>query len=274
MSKRILLPPARAWSRALAACLLLGSAARAQVVQVLPAKDNTLFQPDTLGERSSALGPQVYAGRVGGVGGAVGLRRAVLAFDVASSVPPGSTVLAATLTITCSHVPVFDRNTTRTHRLRRATSDWGEGTSDAGVNNGTGAAPTPGDATWSHTAFPSSFWSSPGGDFVGTVSSSVGVTNTGTYVFPSTPQLVADVQAMLDNPSGNFGWVLSGEEAVSGAARAFDSREAPAYPLYGGVAPVLAVTYVQGVPTLGPASLVLLALLALGGGAWLLGRRT
>jgi len=268
MSKRI-----KGSLRALLALLLLCPALRAQTVQILPAQDNTLFQPDTLGDRSSGAGPQVFAGRVGGVGGAVGLRRGVLAFDVAAAVPAGSTILAATLTLTCSHAPVFDRTNTRTHRLRRATAGWGESGSDAGINNGSGAAPAPGDATWSHTFHPGSFWSSAGGDFAGTVSSSVGVTNTGTYVFPSTPQLVADVQSMLDAPGGNFGWVLSGEEAVSGTARAFDSREAPAYPLYGGVAPVLAVTYVQGVPSLGAGSLALLVGLALGGGALLLGRR-
>lgn len=258
---------------ALAAAVVLASTARAQTVQILPSQDNTLFQPDTLGERSSGAGPQVFAGRVGGVGGAVGLRRAVLAFDVAAAVPAGSTIVGATLTVTCSHAPVFDRTNTRTHRLRRATTGWGESSSDAGINNGSGAAPAAGDATWSHTFHPGSFWGSAGGDFAGTVSASVGVTNTGTYTFASTPQLVADVQSMLDAPGGNFGWLLSGEEGVSGTARAFDSREAPGYPLYGGVAPVLEVTYVQGVPSLGAGSVVLLVGLALGGGALLLGRR-
>jgi hypothetical protein len=257
----------------LATLLVLTPVARAQVVQITPSADNTLFEPDDLGDRSSAVGPQVFAGRVGGVGGTVGRRRGVLVFDVAGSVPAGSTILEATLTLQCSHAPVFDQSNTRTQRLRRATADWGEGTSDGGINNGTGAAPTTGDATWSHTFYPGSFWTSAGGDFVGTVSSSVGVTGTGTYTFPSTAQLVTDVQSMLDNPLGNFGWVLSGEEVISGTARAFDSREAPTYPLFNGTAPVLEVTYAASVPSLPGASLALLVVLAVGGGALLIARR-
>lgn len=267
MSNRIL---GSGW--ALAALLVLTRAAHAQVVQITPFKDNTLYEPDP-GDRSNAVGPQVFAGRVGGSGGAVGLRRGVLAFDVAGSVPAGSTVVSATLTIECSHAPVFDRNNTRTQRLRRASTDWGEGTSDAGINNGTGAAPTAGDATWNHTFYPGSSWSSAGGDFAGTVSTSVGVTGTGSYTFPSTAQIVADVQGMLDSPGSNFGWVLFGEEVVAGTSRAFDAREAPVYPLYGGIAPVLEVTYAAGVPSLTGSSLALLVVLAVGGGALLLARR-
>lgn len=258
---------------ALAALLALTPVARAQVVQLTPSKDNTLFEPDMQGERSSGVGPQLFAGRVGGFGGGVGLRRGLLAFDLASSIPAGAVIVSATLTLNCSRVPVLDSGNTRTHRLRRASASWGEGTSDAGVNNGLGAVPTAGDATWSHTFFPGSFWSSAGGDFTGTVSSSVGVTGTGTYTFPSTPQLVADVQDMLASPAGNFGWVLSGEEVASGTSRAFDSGEAPAYPLYNGISPVLEVAYATGVPSLTPGSLALLVVLGLGLGALLLGRR-
>jgi hypothetical protein len=266
MSKRLL---HASW--ALAGLVVLSDLAPAQTVQLTTSKDNTLFQPDLAGD--SGIGPQVFAGRVGGFGGGVGLRRGVLAFDVAGSVPAGATVTGATLTLQCSHVPIADASNTRTQRIRRATANWGEGTSDAGVNGGTGAAPTAGDATWNHTFYPGSLWGSPGGDFSATVSSSVGVTGTGSYVFPSTPQLVADVQDMLDNPGTNFGWVLSGEEVTAGTARAFDSREAPTYPLFNGVAPVLEVTYSASVPALPPIRVALLALLSLGAGALLLRRR-
>jgi hypothetical protein len=252
-------------------CALAG-AASAQVVQIAPSKDNTLFEPDMLGERSSGVGPQVFAGRIGGFGGGVGLRRGLLRFDVAGSVPSGSTIVSAKLTLVCSHVPVLDNTNTRTQRLRRATSNWGEGTSDAGVNGGIGAPPATGDATWSHTFYPGSFWGTAGGDFTGTISSSVGVTGTGTYTFPSTPQLVADAQDMLDNPGANFGWVLSGEEVAAGTARAFDAREAPGYPLYNGTAPVLEITYTSGVPALSPAAVAALLVLGLGALALLLRR--
>jgi hypothetical protein len=228
----------------LSSLLALAHGARADVVQIAPAKDNSLFEPDLLGDRSNARGPQVFAGRIGGFGGGVGRRRAVLAFDIAASVPAGATITGVTLTVTCSQVSPIDSFNTRTQLLRRATRSWGEGTSDAGVNGGQGAPPTAGDATWNHAFFPGTPWTTPGGDFTATVSSSVGVTGTGVYTFPSSAQLVADVQDMLDDPAGDFGWVLSGEEIASPSARAFDSREAPGYPFYNGTAPVLEVTFV------------------------------
>jgi len=267
------------WNRLLLAGLplaLLPLPNSGGTVQLVPSKDNTLFEPDLQGDRSNGIGPQFYAGRVGGFGGAVGLRRGVLAFDVAAGVPAGSIIQSVTLSVNCSRVPALDHGNARVHRLHRATSDWGEAASDAGINAGVGAAPATGDATWSHTFFSTLFWGTAGGDFSGTVSSTIAVPNTGLYVFPSTPALVADVQSMLDTPGSNFGWVVTGEEVASGTARAFDTREAPTYPLFNGTAPVLEITYTgpAPVPALGVGGVAVLALLALGSGAWVLSRRT
>lgn len=254
---------------------LLAPAHGPGTVQLTPSKDNTLFEPDDLGERSNALGPQFFAGRVGGFGGGVGLRRGLLAFDVAGNVPAGATITSATLTVECSRVPLLDAGVPRTHGLRRASADWGEGTSDAGINVGVGDDPTPGDATWSHTFFPGSFWTTPGGDFAAAVSATISVPSTGSYTFPSTAQLVADVQDMLDAPASNFGWVVLGEEVASPVARAFDTREAPTYPAYGGIAPVLTIEYTQvvAVPTLGTWGTAVLSVLLVGSGAFLVRRR-
>lgn len=79
----------------------------------------------------------------------------------------------------------------------------------------------------------------------------------------------SDVQAWVNNPSSNFGWLLHGDETINKTARAFASRT-PDLP---GDAPVLTVTYivpgavpVLSVPLLStPALLGLMALLALGG---------
>lgn len=257
--------------------LLFTPALGPNVVQVLPSKDNTLYEPDQAGDRSNAVGPQFFTGRVGGFGGQLGLRRGVIAFDVAASVPAGATIDSVTLSVYCSRVPILDNGNARQHTLHRATSDWGEGTSDAGIGGGSGTAPTTGDATWNDAFFPSTPWSSAGGDFSATLSSSISVPSTGPYVFPSTPQLVADVQSMLDNPAGNFGWVVRGDEVTSGVARAFDSREGPTYPLYNGTAPVLEIHFTPGgvpVPTLTPWGTLALAGLLLAAGALLLSRRS
>jgi hypothetical protein len=259
----------------LLALLVLAPAAGAQVsVQLLPSQDNTLFEPDTLGERSNGAGPQLYAGRVGGFGGGVGLRRGLIRFDVAGSVPAGATIQAVTLTVECSKVPLQDSGVPRTHELHRAIAAWGESTSDAGVNGGAGAAPQPGDATWSDAFFPGTPWGTAGGDYTGAVSSTIVVPLMGSYVFASTPQLVADVQAMLDSPAGNHGWVITGDEVVAGVARAFDTREAPGYPFYTGVAPVLQIDYVpQGVPAL-PRGGVLVLLVGVVASALWIGARS
>ena len=37
--------------------------------------------------------------------------------------------------------------------------------------------------------------------------------------------MVADVQAWLDQPSGNFGWLLLGGESTSATSKRFDSKE-------------------------------------------------
>lgn len=261
----------------LASALLFTPALGPNVVQVTPSKDNTLYETDVGGDASNAVGPQFFAGRVGGFGGQVGLRRGLIAFDVASSVPAGATIDSVTLTVWCSRVPILDNGNARQHDLHRATANWGEGTSDAGIGGGAGAAPTAGDATWVDAFFPSTPWTSLGGDFVGAFSSSISVPSTGSYVFASTPQLVADVQDMLDNPAGNFGWVVRGDEVTSGVARGFDSREGPAYPLYNGTAPVLEIHFTPGsvnVPALTSWGKLALAGLLLGAGVLLVSRRS
>ncbi|MGH7176545.1 MAG: hypothetical protein ACREJC_04110, partial [Tepidisphaeraceae bacterium] len=85
---------------------------------------------------------------------------------------------------------------------------------------------TAGDATWIHTFFNTQTWTTAGGDFSPTVSSSLNVgTSVQQYTFGSTAQMAADVQAWRDSPDDNFGWILKSDESVSGAAKRFDTRE-------------------------------------------------
>jgi hypothetical protein len=116
------------------------------------------------------------------------------------------------------------------------TSDWGEGTDDAGLPGGNGplTSATPGSATWTSNFFGASTWTTPGGDFVALTSSSVGVSLANAfYTFPTSAALVADVQAMLDTPGTNYGWLIRGDEAMlgTGIARGFDTREGPDPPV-------------------------------------------
>ena len=82
------------------------------------------------------------------------------------------------------------------------------------------------------------------------------VLGNGAYNFASTPQLVSDVQGWLENPAGDFGWIVRSEsEQVGRTIRRFYSRADPAN------SPALTIQYL--VPEPGVGSLLLLGLGAL-----------
>ncbi|MDZ4805125.1 MAG: FlgD immunoglobulin-like domain containing protein, partial [Candidatus Eisenbacteria bacterium] len=80
----------------------------------------------------------------------------------------------------------------------------------------------------------------------------------GPWTWPSTPELVADVQHWLDHPADNHGWIVIGNEATSATAKRFGSRHT--FPLT--ARPWLTLTYtpVSAVP--GDASAPAIALRA------------
>ncbi len=199
--------------------LALGTAAHADVVTLTPSKDNTLYE-NASGALSNGLGPEFYVARAN----SGFLRRGLVAFDLVGSVPAGSVVNSATLTMLCTGVSVTDSGNTRIIGLHAATMDWGEGTSNAFVPGGGGAPSTANDATWIHTFYSSSTWTAAGGDYVASPSASTGITGTGSYMW-SSAQLTADVQAWADDPAASFGWVVVGDESANGTGRGFSSRE-------------------------------------------------
>jgi hypothetical protein len=147
--------------------------ASASIISINPSKDNTLYEYDaTEGDLSNALGSHFFAGETA----LSKLRRGVLAFDVAGSIPAGSTITAVSLSMNVSRVP-FDTYTVELHKLL---ADWGEGTSQASGEEGTGAPATPNDATRRHRFFDTIFWTTQGGDFSATVSASQQVGGVGT----------------------------------------------------------------------------------------------
>ena len=216
----------RLFALAVAAALssLGGSLASAGIVNINPNKDNTLYQYDPLDvDRSNALGFHFFAGETG----MNELRRGVLAFDIAGNVPSGSTITAVSLSVNMSRTPT---NTAYAVELHKLLADWGEGTSVAPGEEGDGAPATPNDATWRHRFFDTTFWSTQGGDFSATVSASQMVGQVGQYTW-SSAQMVADVQAWLDNPAGNFGWLVLGDETAIATAKRFDTRESASPPM-------------------------------------------
>jgi uncharacterized protein (TIGR03118 family) len=168
-----------------------------------------------------------------GTDGTGSVRRGLLRFDV-SSIPPGSTVTSATVQLTLVKVPasgpvasMFD--------VFRLLASWKEGTK----TGNSGSSATPGETTWNARMLGTADWTTPGAksDAVATASASTGVTGNAKYSW-SGSGLVADVQLWANDPSQNFGWLLTSRaESSFRSVRGFASRES------GGSVGTLVVVY-------------------------------
>jgi hypothetical protein len=210
----------------------------ADQVTIEPSKDNTIYEHDG---RSNGQGMFLFAGRTGETEN--GVRRSLLAFDVAKAIPAASTILDVRVTLTVSRVSNESPVNFGLHRLLR---DWGEGMSNATGEGGGGGDATIGDATWTRAFFPDTAWSVPGGDYVPAASALVPIAGLGTYSWTASSDLVADVRSWLDDPMRNFGWILIGNEVHERSARRFDSRENGSAE----TRPALTIVYTPGVGNL------------------------
>lgn len=188
-------------------------------IELRPSKDNTLYE-DSAGSLSNGAGRFFFVGRTNQNAGEA-LRRGLLAFPVADSIPAGATITEVTLTLHMSRTISGAQEIT----LHRVTADWGEAGSDAPGEEGPGTTAESGDATWLHRFHDSEFWSKPGGDYSDTVSGKQTVSGVGFYTWESTDEMVADVQSWLNEPGENFGWILIGNELNSGTTKRFATRE-------------------------------------------------
>ncbi len=210
--------------------LSMGVSASAQTqISIVANKDNTLYE-DVSGNKSNGAGDNFFAGKTNqGF-----IRRGLVSFDEAA-IPTNARVTNAVLTLNMSRSGSGDQ----TINLHRATALWGEGTSNANENEGSGAPSTTNDATWAHRFFNSAVWTSQGGDFSPTPSAGLAVGGVGAYTWTSTTTLVSDVQQWVTTPSTNFGWVVRGNESASATSKRFDTKDNPTV----ANRPTLAVTY-------------------------------
>lgn len=161
------------------------------------------------------------------------LRRSVLRFDIAGSIPAGSDITAVSLQLTAANT----QGTGNPATLHPLTESWNEGTTDATGAEGSGTAAAVGDTTWTSRNYNTVAWTTAGGAFNGSISDSIAITGAGSYTWPTSTSLVSTVQDWLDTPANNFGWILIGDETTAGAtAKQFSSRS-------GTTPPVLTVTY-------------------------------
>jgi hypothetical protein len=198
----------------------------ADTVILRPAADTTLFESspnDNMGAWT-----HVAAGTTGSAGDRT-RNRGLIKFDVAGQIPKSAVIQKAVLTLKVTGIPGSmggGGSVSSNFELRRVASSWGEG--DKLGDRGFPA--DPGEATWNCRFAPAQRWSTPGAaapaDFSNVVSASQFIAGNGAYIFDSTPALVADVQAWLNSPETNFGWILMSQaESTAKTARKFASRE-------------------------------------------------
>ncbi|MFN0183366.1 MAG: DNRLRE domain-containing protein [Aquabacterium sp.] len=215
----------RSWQAALAGAamvLLPVLAAHAQSLKefrLSPLADATVFTAQGGGTdydqvadgRGGSLWTSVTAGGV--------VRRALVKFDL-SPLPPGAVVQSVQLSI--HQIRSREDHPVALHRLL---GPWTEGPADGG-DAGVGALASAGDVTWTHRSWPDQTWAVRGTDYVPTASGSVLVAGApATYTWPSTAQMVADVQLWLNQPATHHGWLLIGKETGEQNAKRFASRE-------------------------------------------------
>lgn len=187
--------------------------------------DNTIYynagdtaHTDTL---SNGLGSTFIAGHVATTGY---FRRALIKFSM-PSLPTGAVVDSVTLQLYAVK-NAQNNSASRSFSLYKLTSAWGEGASVAsGAGTGTGAKTN--DATWIRTFFDSVSWTTPGGDFVSTISArSNTFTSAGVFVYfksSSKGLMKTDVNSWYSNPSSNHGWIIRGNETTPLQATEFAS---------------------------------------------------
>jgi hypothetical protein len=225
-----------------------------EMVGLTPSLDNSIYSEN--GSNSNGLGA-LFSGRNSQA--TPGIRRALLQFDIAGSIPAGSIIHSVSLGI--YQLKHAANSTIETFELRPILSAWGQGTSTGG---GSGGAATAGDATWTHRLFSSDLWMMPGGDF-GAISGTgtIGIVESTLYTFSSQPGLVADVQGWLNSPGTNFGWILrAANESTLSNSREFGSRESPL-----SQRPTLMIEY-TAVPEPGAALLLGIAAMFVSGNAF------
>jgi hypothetical protein len=200
---------------ALLCCILmvLAPSTAADVVNLTPVQDGTLFENDTSAASGSGVG--LFVGRL-----VNRYRHAILEFDVAGAIPAGSAIVDVTLTLTVEDGPADGQPDQIS--LYRVQQDWGEGASDSGTDD-EGAPAQPGDATWTDRFFPGDPWNLPGGlsPFFTTFQS---VPASGPTAF-SGGDMVDDVQGWLVDPASNHGWLLRPSSATNDRLRRLGSRE-------------------------------------------------
>jgi len=196
--------------------LVISSTAYGETVTITASQDNTIYTEG--GQNSNGAGTNIFTGRNQGEES----RRALVAFKDLSAIPSDATIESVKLHLRLNKKSAG--SVASSMALHRLTSDWGEGTSNAPGQEGSGTIASEGDATWTFSFYSDTNWNTPGGDFASSASGQTNIDEPGEYTVGSTASMVSEVLGWLDNPNSNFGWIIIGDEN-NWTARRFFSRE-------------------------------------------------
>jgi len=184
-----------------------------QELQIPAAKDNTIYSES---DSSNGAGSFLFSGTTN-VGND---RRALIKFDF-SLLQPGDSIVSASLKLYLSRTISGDLSV----GLYKMKKDWGESTSDAKFEEGGGATPLPGDATWNFAFFDTTQWGTAGGDYKGNASAEAIVgSDTGYYTWTG-DTLISDIRSWVQRPDSNFGWILIIQDQDAQTSKRFNSAE-------------------------------------------------
>jgi hypothetical protein len=216
--------------------ITLGTAvpvASGATVTLAPNQDSSIFQNNVNNSSGGANG------LIAGTNANGSPRRALIAFDIAGNLPAGAVVQNVQLNLVLGAVAggggPGGGPASVSVGLHRLLSSWGEGVAqqqnpptDSLGGQGQGIAASAGDVTWNSNFHGTSMWTTAGGDFESAASANaaIGTTLNSMNSWMTTAALVSDVQAWLDNPASNSGWLLrNADETTANTGRTFFSSE-------------------------------------------------
>lgn len=201
----------------------------AETVTLPAAADSTIYE--NFSDSGNGTGEWIFTS----VTNTGAIRRALIRFDL-SGIPPGSQIESATLKMKVSRGQGASPNV----GLHRIGESWTEGGTNSEGQEGAPDLASPGDVTWEFRSFNTLSWTTLGGSFTAAPSATLIVPNTNVvHTWNSTAAMVADVQAWVDTPAANFGWLLKPEVETGRRSRRWNSRSNPDTP------PQLTVVYAE-----------------------------
>lgn len=192
-------------------CFLASTSEAESVTLNLDAIEDTTIYSENVDNNGGG-----HAFSIAGIANNGNERRALVRFDF-SGIAPGSIINSATLNLSVLQIGNIGGN----FELFRVDTDWSEGNK---VGN-QGALATAGEATWNSAEFGSVDWATPGGSFFSPLLDDVDITSTGVSSFNSTVNFTAAIQAAVDDPTLNFGFLITSSDSDPGSAIRIGSRE-------------------------------------------------